>query len=340
MSGDKIENYEYVIDALSQGLIVTNTFGNVIVMNKEAKKIVCPNCEATKGKPLVSFLNNREIIEVVQKAENKKTNVYKDYETPDGKHYKVNIYSIENDIGNGLSNNHVCIVFDDVTQERILSKSKRDFFANASHELKSPLTSVMGYIQLVKEGIVTDPTEVAKIFQRTIFEANRMNEIIIQMLDLSKLEVSVPKPFESISCKSVIDESCAMLQQLMKNKRIKITRKNDDFNIFLVKEDALSLIKNIIENGIRYNSEGGEIYIVMNAKEKSVSIRDTGIGISKSAQDRIFERFYRVDKAKSRKMGGTGLGLSIVKHICINYKLKLELDSKLGEGATFKIFFN
>ena len=340
MNGNKIENYEYVIDALSQGLIVTNTFGNVILMNKEAKKILCPNCDVIRGKPLILFLDNREIIEAVEKAENRKTNVFKDYETPNGKHYKVNIYSIENDVGNGLSNNHVCIVFDDVTKERILSKSKRDFFANASHELKSPLTSVMGYIQLVKEGIVTDPNEVDKILQRTIFEANRMNEIIIQMLDLSKLEVSVPKPFESISCKSVIDESCTMLQQLTRKKHIKIIRKNDDFNVFLMKEDALSLIKNIIENGIRYNSKDGEIYIVMNAKEKSLSIRDTGIGISKSAQDRIFERFYRVDKAKSRKMGGTGLGLSIVKHICINYKLNLELDSALGKGSTFKIYFN
>lgn len=327
------EQKEYIIDSIPQGLIVIDHEGNIILVNKSGEKIISTSFKLAKGKPLTSFFRKKEVNDIVNKAKSQNISTYKEYVTADNKYYKINIYSLINN-----NTRDVCLVFNDVTQEKILSKSKRDFFANASHELKSPLTTIKGYVQLIKENIIVDEKEKEKTFDRVISEANRMNDIIIQMLDLSKLEVTKPTICDDISCMEIVNETKAILQKMAQDKNISMHVSGNDFEIHMMREDALSLIKNIVENAVLYNKIGGDIYISLDT-DKSISIRDTGIGIPQKYQERIFERFYRVDKAKSRKMGGTGLGLSIVKHICINYKLKLELTSKLGEGTSITIHF-
>jgi two-component system phosphate regulon sensor histidine kinase PhoR len=323
---------EYIINSIPQGLIVINKNSEIILANKSAEKILFSTFQSVRGKPLVNFFRKKEVIDLVEQAKSNNISLYKEYQTDEDKYYKINIYSLANE-----NNNDVCLVFNDITQEKILSKSKRDFFANASHELKSPLTTIKGYVQLVKENIITDSKEKDLTFERVISEANRMNDIIIQMLDLSKLEVTKPVITSNISCMDIVNETCSMLEKMRLDKNVSINISGKDFKIRLMKEDAVSLVRNIVENAILYNRHNGEIDI--NLTNRSLIIKDTGIGIPEKYQKRIFERFYRVDKAKSRKLGGTGLGLSIVKHICINYKLTLDLHSKLNEGTIIAIKF-
>lgn len=321
-----------LLASIPQGLIVINNEGKIILINKSGEQILSTSLQLAKSKPLVNFFKKKEVLYIVDKAKNQNISVYKEYKSGNNRDYKINIYSLYNEAGND-----VCLVFNDVTQEKILSKSKRDFFANASHELKSPLTTIKGYIQLIKENIITDDKEKARTFERVISEANRMNDIIIQMLDLSKLEVTKPIISEEISCLEMVDEACSMLEKKRLDKAISLKISGSDFKIKLMREDALSLVKNIVENAILYNKQNGIININLN--QNTLSISDTGIGIPVKYQKRIFERFFRVDKAKSRKMGGTGLGLSIVKHICINYNLHLKLKSQLNIGTCITVDF-
>jgi len=321
-----------LLASIPQGLIVINNEGKIILINKSGEQILSTSLQLAKSKPLVNFFKKKEVLYIVDKAKNQNISVYKEYKSGNNRDYKINIYSLYNEAGND-----VCLVFNDVTQEKILSKSKRDFFANASHELKSPLTTIKGYIQLIKENIITDDKEKARTFERVISEANRMNDIIIQMLDLSKLEVTKPIISEEISCLEMVDEACSMLEKKILDKAISLKISGSDFKIKLMREDALSLVKNIVENAILYNKQNGIININLN--QNTLSISDTGIGIPVKYQKRIFERFFRVDKAKSRKMGGTGLGLSIVKHICINYNLHLKLKSQLNIGTCITVDF-
>jgi len=325
-------NQDYIINSIPQGLIVINNEGKIILINKSSEQILSTSLQLAKSKPLVNFFIKKEVLDIVDKAKNQNISVYKEYKSGNNRDYKINIYSLYNEAGND-----VCLVFNDVTQEKILSKSKRDFFANASHELKSPLTTIKGYIQLIKENIITDDKEKARTFERVISEANRMNNIIIQMLDLSKLEVTKPIISEEISCLEMVDEACSMLEKKILDKAISLKISGSDFKIKLMREDALSLVKNIVENAILYNKQNGIININLN--QNTLSISDTGIGTPVKYQKRIFERFFRVDKAKSRKMGGTGLGLSIVKHICINYNLHLKLKSQLNIGTCITVDF-
>ena len=214
---------------------------------------------------------------------------------------------------------------------------KKEFFANASHELKSPLTSIIGYQELIKEGIIKDNNEIKNISEKTLKESIRMKNIVLDMLELSKLESKEVKEIERLNLKEIIEDIISSNEVLIKQKNIKITANLKDFYINSSFEDIQKLLSNIISNAINYNNINGEMVLIL--KDNSFICKDTGIGIKKEDLPRIFERFYRVDKSRSKENSGTGLGLAIVKHICLNYHYKIKVDSKFGLGTTFTIIF-
>ena len=165
-----------------------------------------------------------------------------------------------------------------------------------------------------------------------------MNKLIIEMLDLSRLENNVQTILEDVNVSKIINDCIQELQQSIEKKKIQLITKLDDVTLVASQSDLYKLIKNILDNSIIYNNENGKIEINLN-KNKLV-ISDTGVGISKEDLDHIFERFYRVDKARSKESSGTGLGLSIVKHICLLYGYKIDVDSTLGKGTKITIIFS
>jgi two-component system phosphate regulon sensor histidine kinase PhoR len=216
---------------------------------------------------------------------------------------------------------------------------KRDFFANASHELKSPLTAILGYQEMIEEGVLTKPEELADANKKTVEEAERMNKIIMDMLALSSLENENLRPVEKINVSRTIDDLLSLHEAEIKKKNITLIKDKGTLFAMINSDDCERLFDNMITNAIKYNKEGGLIQIKINEKERTVTILDTGIGIAKEDQSRIFERFYRVDKARSRKEMGTGLGLAIVKYIVSYYDIGLTLESTLGVGSTFVLTF-
>ena len=231
--------------------------------------------------------------------------------------------------------NGISILFYDITDQYQLQKAKQDFFANASHELKSPLTSIIGYQQMIVEGIADDRELIKNYSSKTLKEANRMNSIIIDMLNLASIEQNYNKNDEKINLKKLLLEIIDSLESKIALKNIKITYSLKEEYIYADATLLDELFRNLIDNAIKYNKENGTINITL--KKKVFIVSDTGIGIPLMYQSRIFERFFRVDKGRSKASGGTGLGLAIVKHICDIYNYKISLKSIEDEGTSIKI---
>ena len=192
---------------------------------------------------------------------------------------------------------------------------------------------------MVTEDIVTDSENIKEYSRKTLKEANRMNNIIIDMLNLSNFEAgNENKDIEEISIDSLIDEALDSFQSILGLKNIKLYKNIDNVVLKMHKLQAVELVTNLIDNAIKYNKEDGIINIEL--CDEYFSVSDSGIGIPEDKQNRIFERFYRVDKAKSKTMGGTGLGLAIVKHVCENHGFDIQLHSKINEGTKITIIFN
>ena len=181
------------------------------------------------------------------------------------------------------------------------------------------MTAIIGFSERIKNGFLSDKEDINSALSRITFESKRRNEIVRQRLDLSRLETEdIREDLTNLSRRGETEARLAEFGSLIQSKKISSSVSGDDFAVKRKKEDCNSRLKNLIENAVRYNKDGGKIIVSFDSKNRSLSISDTGIGIPEDQIPRIFERFYRVDKAHSRKLGGTGLGLSIVKHICRN----------------------
>ena len=202
--------------------------------------------------------------------------------------------------------------------------------------MKSPLTTIIGYQQLISCGLVTDIKEIEDYCSLTIKEAKRMNEIVKEMLELSRIEGNLDSVISDVYLAKIITDLIDNDSLKIKNKNIKVKMKLDEKSFAVMNEShAYSLLNNLIENAIKYNVQGGSISITLT--ESEFIIKDTGIGISESDQKKIFERFFRSYSVLSEE--GSGLGLAIVKHICSQYNFGLFVESKLKKGTTFTVKF-
>ena len=321
-----------IIDNLNQGFILLDDKLNTILINKIAKKLLAYNNE----KNYLYYIRSLQI----QNAINNTLKEHKTHEEQIIQDNKAFIYQISplQYQENGKNKNGVSILVYDVTDQYQLQKAKQDFFANASHELKSPLTTIIGYQQMISEGIIDTNEEIIDASKRTLYEAKRMNQMVIDMLELSSLESEKIINNEVNNLKDVTQNIINSYTLKLEDKHINLSTSLSDLNVKIPQKDLIHLISNLIDNAIKYNIEKGKIDININKDDNSFIIKDTGIGISKANQERVFERFYQVDKNRASDQG-TGLGLSIVKHICLKYNIKLKLDSKLNEGTSITLVF-
>ena len=233
---------------------------------------------------------------------------------------------------------------EDITELRRLEQVRTDFAANVSHELKTPLTSIKGFVETLQNGAIANPETSQKFLKIIMLEADRLTRLINDILSISKLESgSDSPPKEYVRLDKMAHEISEMLSILASEKDVTITsRENTEPSFVYGNADQMEqMLINLIENAIKYNKRGGDVNVSVFNSEKTVNllISDTGIGIPEEYLPRLFERFYRVDKGRSRSMGGTGLGLAIVKHIASNMGAMIEVHSKFGEGTEFLITF-
>lgn len=221
------------------------------------------------------------------------------------------------------------------------ARMRQDFTANVSHELKTPLTAISGYSELIENGMATE--ENTRRFAGEIHKsATRLLTLINDIIRLSELDATdVSHCFENINLYQVAETCVNMLQMNAEKHHVRISFAGETCYVYSTKEMMEELVYNLCDNAIRYNVEGGDVYVSVKNKEDGVVllVKDTGIGIPEKHQERIFERFYRVDKSRSKSTGGTGLGLAIVKHIVAQCDAEVSLTSEPGKGTEIRIVF-
>ena len=221
--------------------------------------------------------------------------------------------------------------------ERII---RQEFFSNASHELKTPITSIKGYTELLESGLVTKPEVQKDFLGRIESETDHMTNLINDILMISKLEtreVEVEK--EPVAVYPLLEDLLGTVEPMAAEQDIKVYTECRPLTVIMNPQQLRELISNLLVNAIKYNRPEGIVRLTITSEQEDMIliVSDTGVGIPKEAQRRVFERFYRVDKGRSRKMGGTGLGLAIVKHIVGYYGGTISLDSQVDVGTTFTV---
>lgn len=331
------EKVDFILNHIQHGLVVIDCDGNIEMINDFAAKIFSFDIPQILGKNYLYLSTDKTISNSIENVlKNKKGEAFD--LSKEGKTYLVTIDPINEKWISNLNKYALVMLIVDVTSKREIETLKSEFFANASHELKSPLTSIIGYQQLISEGIITEKDEILDAVKNTIREARRMNSLIVEMLDLSRLELKEKKELKNIDIVGKIEDILKENSLLINEKKLTIVREYSPCQLVINEGDVEKLLSNLITNAIKYNTENGKI--VLNVTSNHFKISDTGIGISQDDLEKIFKRFYRVDKNESKELGGTGLGLSIVKHVCKNYGFEIKVTSKLGQGSTFEIIFN
>ena len=321
-----------VLNLLNQGVIALDSKGDIFFINNEARKIfnVSENFSDSNYLYLIRDIELQKTIENSLKKHS--TQLF---------NFEINKRTINiciTPITENWLNGGLIISLNDITKEENLKQVKKDFFDNASHELKSPITSIIGYSQLVSSGIVNDNKEIIEYNKKIYKEASRMNSILYDMLNIAALEQGYPVKKEDVNLKKLVLEILDAYKTKIEAKNIHLDLQIDDVKINSDIRLIDEMLRNLIDNAIKYNKENGKITI--NLTGKLFLISDTGIGIKKENQSRIFERFFMEDKARSKENGGTGLGLAIVKHIIETLGYKIEVISKVNVGTKFIIYFN
>jgi len=236
------------------------------------------------------------------------------------------------------------VVFHNVTRLKKLEQIRTDFIANVSHEIRTPLTAIIGYLETLQNGALESAEDARRFIDVMLRQAQRLHRLVEDLLTISKIELGEMEfHFEPILLSETVDHVISLLEAKAKEK--KISMQNDltrDLPPMKADRDRLcQILVNVLDNAVKFTGSGGRVTIDAEVQDNFVVLRifDTGMGIPKEELQRLGERFYRVDKARSRELGGTGLGLSIVKHLMLVHGGKMEIDSRLGRGTSVSLFF-
>lgn len=320
---------DYILNNVSDGIVVITADGNIEVMNDNAKLVFGVKNDAISSNYTVLSANEK-FISAVSDAVNERINKVFEFTTAAHDVYLTSIRCLDG----GMT----IIVLSDITAVKHGEEIRSEFFANASHELKTPLTAIKGFNDVI--GIKSKDGDIKTLSAKIDKEVNRVVSLIDDMLNLSKLETTKTPIVEKVDLIAVAREAEESISALARDKNVNIEISGEG-TVEMEKDHAYELVKNLMENAVRYNEDGGHVFVSVDEKTDKVTlkVKDDGIGIDEENQSRIFERFYRVNKSRSRETGGTGLGLSIVKHVAELYGAKLTLSSTLGAGTEITVSF-
>lgn len=337
------ERLETLIENMGSGLILINDTGDISLVNHSCDAIFQEETAKWHGSLYYQVIKNKKINTFIQKVFLTEERKRKQISLASGiymHHYDVHgapILASDGDLKG------IVLVFHDITELKKLEKARKDFVANVSHELKTPVTSLKGFTETLLEGAVNDDELRLKFLRIIANESDRLETLIFELLELSRIEGDAfSLNWQTVDIEPLIEEVFDMLGEKASAKQMTIEKKITGSPI-LAGEGARikQILINLINNAIVYTHEGGTITVRVKEQAEQVvlEVEDTGIGLSKKEIPRIFERFYRVDRARSRNSGGTGLGLAIVKHLAEAHRAKLSVDSEPGKGTTFRIAF-
>lgn len=337
------ERLETLIENMGSGLILVNAKGDISLVNRSCKAIFQEDTDQWLTKLYYKVIKHKEIIKLIQEILLTEERRRRQFSLPiqiEIRHFDVYGAPI---LGNDDQLKGVVLVFHDITELKKLEQARKDFVANVSHELKTPVTSLKGFTETLLEGAMEDPELREKFISIIAKESERLESLIHDLLELSKIEGSqFILNMDEVNLETLIEDVFLMLGEKAALKNITFHKKFiGNGTIYADSQRMKQILINLINNAVMYTPEQGEVTVRVREQTETVilEVQDTGIGISKKEIPRIFERFYRVDRARSRNSGGTGLGLAIVKHLIEAHKAKMSVESEVGKGTTFRISF-
>lgn len=329
--------------SMSEGVLVLDIENRIEAFNRAFRNMIGSRYGEIRGKTLLEAFRSTDLQDFYERfiaTENPISKVI-NIQEPVPRVFEITISTIK-----GLPHNDrkTMLVFHDVTRIKKLEKMRADFVANVTHELKTPLTAVLGFIETLQAGAIDDRETAGKFLDVIDRQTSRLNRLIDDLLVISNIELGEMKfYFEGVSLGDSVNTALSMVEHKAREKELQI-KKDIPENLPLVRADRDRLVQiflNILDNAVKFNNPGGEVAVSASERDGGVEVRisDTGIGIPLSEISRLGERFYRVDKARSRELGGTGLGLSIVKHLMIAHEGRMDIESQLGHGTAVSLYF-
>ena len=330
-----------VLSSMIEGVLATDANGRISISNRAAQRMLSLSSQEILDRDLLAILRYPELHAAIETVLKDKSTAKAEFETlnPDRRRIKARATYLASEPEQG-----VAIVLRDVTELHTLENMRRDFVANVSHELKTPLASIKAYAETLRLGAINDQEKNLQFVDQIETQAELLNLQIQDLLEIARIESgSAAFIMENVDISHLCKESLENLQAQATQRGVELRLNAREQPLIASAESngVTTIVNNLVSNAIRYTPADGQVTVITRREAEWVIIEviDTGIGISQEQQTRVFERFYRVDRARSRDLGGTGLGLAIVKHLTQSLGGKVELESQIGKGSTFRVWF-
>ena len=327
------EEFEQITGSMNEGLVLLDEAGVILSINPAARRLLdaAENCV---GQDLLTVDRDVALSDALRQAAERGHSEFRGQRN--GREYQFDVTRIQSE---GRTAGTVLLVFD-VTERAFAERNRREFTANVSHELKTPLQGIIGSAELLENGLVKQE-DVPRFIGHIRSEAQRLVTLIGDIIRLSQLDEGEPMPAEPVELLALAREAAESLQSAAAARNVTITVEGEPVALTGVRRLLYEIVFNLCDNAIKYNTDGGRVQVTVTKENETaaVTVRDTGIGIPPDQQDRVFERFYRVDKSHSKASGGTGLGLSIVKHAVQYHHGAIHLQSEVGKGTEIRVTF-
>ena len=337
-----------VLSSMEEGVLAVDREERVISLNRAAAELFGVNAQASRGRDIREVVRHPQLQACVARllAESGPFSEDVTLSTPGERHLLVSATGLRDGRGGETG---ALLVLQDVTELRRLERVRSDFVANVSHELRTPVTSIKGYAETLLAENPRDPETLERFLGIIVRQSDRLTALVDDILSLARLERSEASgsesgetEFEPVGVRAIIEAALHVCSPTADERRIRIEVEPGE-NVLLRANQALAeqALVNLVDNAVKYSDPGGVVRVdaVSDGDWVSIRVTDAGPGIAPDQQSRIFERFYRIDRGRSRAMGGTGLGLSIVKHIMNVHGGRIEVESELGRGSRFSLFF-
>lgn len=328
------EEFAAVTENMAEGIVVLGTSGEILSINPAAARLFDASGDVV-GQHMLALNRSHEVSELLSAME--KGDHAEKFIDLNGRKFQLDISPVSD--GEKVSGGVLLVL--DVTEKERAEQLRREFTANVSHELKTPLQTISGAAELLESGLVKEPDK-QEFYARIHGESQRMIRLVEDIIRLSHLdEGAQDMQRERVELFKLAKETAKQLLPEAEAAKVALEVSGEPTEIDGIPQLLSSIIYNLIDNAIKYNREGGRVAVsVKNADNRAIlAVEDTGIGIPKEHQERIFERFYRVDKSRSKALGGTGLGLSIVKHAAIIHGARIGVESEVGKGTRVEVVF-
>jgi two-component system phosphate regulon sensor histidine kinase PhoR len=331
-----------ILSSMEEGVLAVAPDMTILLLNQAARRLLDVSLPQPVGRPLLEATRVRAVYEAVQKTLHTRGPVVCEFDSPGVQRRNLSLRATPLGGEPSTGSMGVMVVLHDLTELRRLENMRRELVANVSHELKTPLAAIKAYAETLRLGAVHDPEHNLHFVQRIEEQADRLHALILDILQLARLE-SGQESFEmtDVPLAATMAKCADQFRETAASRQIDLRAElpPPDLSVWADVEGVEMILNNLLDNALKYTPPGGRVILRAAATSASVrlEVEDNGIGIAPEDQERIFERFYRVDRARSRELGGTGLGLAIVKHLAHSFGGAVGVESQLGKGSIFRV---